>query len=432
MSAIPRSLKPIKAFLARAEEIDRDRTKPESPLIAYYCRFYAVSRAVEIIKSDTSDETRSFVLALMEQVEAQKQGMPVFTAEEGKHVMTMYALEVFDVADQEDRAGGATKVTAHRFYACSTLLEALQQFGDLDEDLQEKKKYCKFKAADILRAIREGRAPAPGNPNADPAPAPTPAPAPDPAPAPAPAPTPDPDPTPAPAPLPILPEAAEPRSPAFPAAGGVPEIPAAPSGFGGGAAPSGGSYPSLGGLGAAPSAAAGAPAAMSEAEALQRLTSLSATEEKGAGGAGSAGPGARSAASARKDAPPPTYESVSVPRAAPARAAAAKPLGAGPRVDPSAQHDAKEYLLFAISAVHAGRGDRMVQHLMGAKSVLEGQGHAYARAIASRAPAPADYGAFAARGPQALDYLKVAVEAVNTKAMDLARDRVDVALRIVR
>ena len=138
MSAIPRSLKPIKAFLARAEEIDRDRTKPESPLIAYYCRFYAVSRAVEIIKSDTSDETRSFVLALMEQVEAQKQGMPVFTAEEGKHVMTMYALEVFDVADQEDRAGGATKVTAHRFYACSTLLEALQQFGDLDEDLQSK------------------------------------------------------------------------------------------------------------------------------------------------------------------------------------------------------------------------------------------------------------------------------------------------------
>jgi len=43
--------------------------------------------------------------------------MPAFSNEEGKEVMTDYVLRIFEVADEEDRSGRASKVTARRFYA---------------------------------------------------------------------------------------------------------------------------------------------------------------------------------------------------------------------------------------------------------------------------------------------------------------------------
>eukprot|EP00968_Pinguiococcus_pyrenoidosus_P026372 scaffold7074_cov256-Pinguiococcus_pyrenoidosus.AAC.12 len=54
-----------------------------------------------------------------------------------------------------------------RFNAVATFIEVLKQFGELDEGLASKMKYCKFKALDIIKAIREGRRPTPGNPLAE-------------------------------------------------------------------------------------------------------------------------------------------------------------------------------------------------------------------------------------------------------------------------
>jgi vacuolar protein sorting-associated protein VTA1 len=51
--------------------------------------------------------------------------------------------------------------------AASLFLEVLRVFGDLDQETQDKIKYAKFKAADIIKALKEGRVPMPGPPGGD-------------------------------------------------------------------------------------------------------------------------------------------------------------------------------------------------------------------------------------------------------------------------
>ncbi|KAJ1553058.1 hypothetical protein HK096_009393 [Nowakowskiella sp. JEL0078] len=72
-------------------------------------------------------------------------------------------MNVFDSADNDDRAGKASKKTGLQFLAASQFLELLKVFGEIDSELEEKIKYAKFKAVDILKAFKEGRIPASGS-----------------------------------------------------------------------------------------------------------------------------------------------------------------------------------------------------------------------------------------------------------------------------
>ncbi|MCO5552388.1 hypothetical protein L7F22_005899 [Adiantum nelumboides] len=78
-----------------------------------------------------------------------------------------FALSVFAKADKQDRAGRADLSTAKTFYAASIFIEVLRQFGPLQPDLEQKQKYAAWKAADIRKAISEGRKPVPGPPGGD-------------------------------------------------------------------------------------------------------------------------------------------------------------------------------------------------------------------------------------------------------------------------
>lgn len=51
--------------------------------------------------------------------------------------------------------------TAKNFVAAANFLELLKVFGDIDSEVEEKIKYAKWRAADIVKAIRDGRQPAP-------------------------------------------------------------------------------------------------------------------------------------------------------------------------------------------------------------------------------------------------------------------------------
>jgi len=69
------------------------------------------------------------------------------------------------MADDEDRTGKATKTTAHNFLAASQFFDVLAQFGEISNEIQEKKKYSKWKAADINGALKKGITPKPGGPS---------------------------------------------------------------------------------------------------------------------------------------------------------------------------------------------------------------------------------------------------------------------------
>jgi vacuolar protein sorting-associated protein VTA1 len=61
-----------------------------------------------------------------------------------------------------------TRKTAKTFLAASIFLEVLKVFGDaVGEGVEEKIRYAKWKAADYMKAFREGRAPVPGPPGGE-------------------------------------------------------------------------------------------------------------------------------------------------------------------------------------------------------------------------------------------------------------------------
>lgn len=111
--------------------------------------------------------------------------------EAGAAYIENFAFRVFVQADNEDRAGKASRLTAKNFLAAANFLDLLSIFGAVAEEVSgtavrrhrtsnsfwvipappqtaEKKKYAKWKASEIAKAIKEGRKPAPGPPGWDP------------------------------------------------------------------------------------------------------------------------------------------------------------------------------------------------------------------------------------------------------------------------
>lgn len=141
-------------FLQRAEEVQK-----VEPRIAYYCRLYAVEEGLKLQNRDKAiDELLFSVMDKLESFKSKNALVP----EEDKLQLEGFALKIFDRADRVDRAGRADMSTCKAFYAASVFMEVCTQFGDLDEDLLGKQKYAAWKAADIRKAIREGRSPRSG------------------------------------------------------------------------------------------------------------------------------------------------------------------------------------------------------------------------------------------------------------------------------
>lgn len=106
---------------------------------------------------DTAVNT--FLFCLMDHLELSKKSL-VINKDSGAVTCENYAHNIFAKADDEYRAGESSKETARNFYAASTFFDILEQFGELDDEILEKRKYSKWKAADILKAIQAGQRPA--------------------------------------------------------------------------------------------------------------------------------------------------------------------------------------------------------------------------------------------------------------------------------
>ena len=162
---IPPELKKITQYIRRAEELDNDTT-PQTRIVAYYCRQHAVQTGIPLATTPPSQKCLSSMLHDLEKEKSKIKN--AFTKEEAYTICREFAMKVFDKADGIDRMGKSNKSTAQSFYAAASFLDILGQFhrvqgGDEEEKseeiLEEGKKsfYAKWKAMDILKAIREGR-----------------------------------------------------------------------------------------------------------------------------------------------------------------------------------------------------------------------------------------------------------------------------------
>ncbi len=64
-------LKSCVPYIKRADELDKDITNPDGKTIAYFCRLYAIQKALQIRKEqpETKAEIESFVIPLLGQTE---------------------------------------------------------------------------------------------------------------------------------------------------------------------------------------------------------------------------------------------------------------------------------------------------------------------------------------------------------------------------
>lgn len=147
-------------FLQRADELQK-----HEPLVAYYCRLYAMEKGLKIPQKERTKTTNSILISLMNQLEKDKKSLKL--GPDDYLYVEGFASNVFSKADKQDRAGRADLNTAKTFYAASIFFEILNQFGELQPDIEQKLKYAIWKAADIRRALKEGRKPEPGPPGGD-------------------------------------------------------------------------------------------------------------------------------------------------------------------------------------------------------------------------------------------------------------------------
>ncbi|KAK7300010.1 hypothetical protein RJT34_10841 [Clitoria ternatea] len=147
-------------YLQRADELQK-----HEPIVAYYCRLYAMERGLKIPQSERTKTTNSLLVSLMKQLEKDKKSIQL--GPEDNLYLEGFALNVFGKADKQDRAGRADLNTAKTFYAASIFFEILNQFGAVQPDLEQKQKYAAWKAAEIRKALKEGRKPTAGPPAGD-------------------------------------------------------------------------------------------------------------------------------------------------------------------------------------------------------------------------------------------------------------------------
>ena len=163
-SSVPADMKACKSFLQRAEELDR-ASDPNAKVVAYHCRQYAMELGIALRdRAADAEAATAFLLGLMDALEHEKKALGDVSREDGEQIVFQFASDVFARADAEDRARAATKNTARTFYAASVFFDALKQFGERGEEVEEKTRYAKWKATEILKAIKEGREVAPGGP----------------------------------------------------------------------------------------------------------------------------------------------------------------------------------------------------------------------------------------------------------------------------
>ena len=155
----PPTLKAIQHYLKVAQEhASRD------PVVAYWSQLYALQAALNIDRK--SDESKVFLVKMMDRLEVIKKELKdneAITNEVAAQAhIENYALKLFIWADSQDRASNFGKNVVKAFYTSGMLFDVLTTFGELSEEVQQNRKYAKWKAAYIHNCLKNGETPIPG------------------------------------------------------------------------------------------------------------------------------------------------------------------------------------------------------------------------------------------------------------------------------
>lgn len=155
----PTQLKAVQSYMKIAQDVERI-----DPIVSYWIRLYSTETALKIDRD--SPECKTFLSALIVWLEkfkvTQKDNEAVSNQTVGQAHYENFAMTLFNKADTLDREGTANKNTVRMFFMAAVLFEAMAVFGPLTEEITQKAKYAKFKAAYIQKCLKAGQTPKPG------------------------------------------------------------------------------------------------------------------------------------------------------------------------------------------------------------------------------------------------------------------------------
>ncbi|CAH1983711.1 unnamed protein product [Acanthoscelides obtectus] len=134
----------------------------------WIARMAACSLALRVVPGKKSPETANLIRAILAWLEVTKEehrendGITNTTVAQA--IIENYALKLFENGDEQDKADIFNKNTVKTFYTAGILMDVLEQFGELSEDIREKRKYAKWKAAYIHNCLKRGEQPLSGPP----------------------------------------------------------------------------------------------------------------------------------------------------------------------------------------------------------------------------------------------------------------------------
>lgn len=154
----PNDLKAIAHYLKVAEEHDA-----RNIVVSYWCRVHALDIALKLTRTPEVNQYLMTLMTWLEQIKKDNADNEAITSNVcGQATIENYALKLFAYADNQDHQENYGKNTVKSFYTAGILMDVLTCFGDLSEDIIEKRKYAKWKAAYIHNCLKAGDHPIPG------------------------------------------------------------------------------------------------------------------------------------------------------------------------------------------------------------------------------------------------------------------------------
>jgi vacuolar protein sorting-associated protein VTA1 len=155
----PAQLKAIQSYMKIAQDVER-----VDPIVSYWVRLFSTESALKIDRD--SPECKTFLSALILWLEkfksSHKDNEAVSNQTVGQAHFENFAMSLFNKADTLDRDGTANKNTVRMFFMAAVLFEAMAVFGPLTDEIAQRAKYAKFKAAYIQKCLKTGQTPKPG------------------------------------------------------------------------------------------------------------------------------------------------------------------------------------------------------------------------------------------------------------------------------
>ncbi|EFA03831.1 vacuolar protein sorting-associated protein VTA1 homolog [Tribolium castaneum] len=146
-----------------------DEHESRDIVVSYWARMYACQSAMKLIPGKKPPEVSNLLIALMDWLETTKKShhdLEGITNETVAQAMIEnYAMQLFTFADAQDRAENFNKNMIKAFYTAGILMDILEQFGEQSEEIINKKKYAKWKAAYIHNCLKSGDKPTSGGPD---------------------------------------------------------------------------------------------------------------------------------------------------------------------------------------------------------------------------------------------------------------------------